>query len=243
MTEATEDRQPILTHLIELRQRLIVASVSLTVGAFAAFFFRDWLLDVLTRPYEQVAIELGIDPELRFFEITEGFSLAMRLALFGGVVLASPILFYQAWAFVNPALTKRERRWAVPLVIALVGLFGLGIVFAFWSMPRALEFLFEIQQGIEPVIRANDYFKFTFRFLLVFGIAFQFPVFLFAAAAAGLVSSDQLKQGRRWAVLIIVVVGAVVTPTGDPLTLMLLSTPLYLFYEITIWLVKLILRR
>jgi sec-independent protein translocase protein TatC len=243
VTGAEEDRQPILTHLVELRQRLIVSSAAVVLGSIAAFVFRDWIFDVLVGPYRNIAEDLGLPDELTVIEVTEGFSLAMRMALFGGVVLASPALFYQAWAFVNPALTKRERRWAVPLVFALVVLFALGIAFAFWSMPRALDFLFGIQPGVQELIRADDYFKFTFRFLLVFGIAFQFPVFLFAAAAAGLVTSDQLKQGRRWATLIIVVVGAVVTPTGDPLTLMLLSTPLYLFYEATIWLVKLILRR
>ncbi len=240
----TEGRQPILSHLIELRHRLIVSSVAVVIGSIVAFLIRDRLFDVLVSPYTDVVDLLGLENEqLSVFEVTEGFSLAMRLSLFGGVVLASPVLFWQAWAFVNPALTKRERRWAVPLVAALVLLFGLGLAFAFWSMPRALEFLLGIQPGVQAVIRADDYFKFTLRFLLVFGIAFQFPVFLFAAAAAGLINSSQLKAGRRWAILIIVVVGAVVTPTGDPLTLLLLSVPLYLFYEATIWLVKLILRK
>ena len=94
-----------------------------------------------------------------------------------------------------------------------------------------------------PIITVEFYTRFTIRFLLVFGFAFQFPVFLFGTAAAGVVTSAQLAEGRRWAVLIIVVLGAVVTPTGDPLTLMLLSTPLYLFYEATIWLVRLVLRK
>jgi sec-independent protein translocase protein TatC len=238
----TDDRQPILTHLVELRGRLVKISIAIVVGSVVAFIFRDAIFDWLTRPYDRVAEEMGIGP-LIFLEVTEGFSLAMRLSLFGGLILASPVISYQAWAFINPGLTSRERKWAVPIVLAMVLLFLAGIAFSFWSMPRALEFLFGIQEGIEATIRADDYFKFTIRFLLVFGVAFQFPVFLFAAAAAGLVTSEQLKQGRRWAVLVIVVIGAVVTPTGDPLTLMLLAGPLYLFYEVTIWLVKLILRK
>lgn len=239
-----DERQPILAHLVELRQRLIGSSVAILVGSVVAFVFRSQLFDLLVQPYTTVAgTSESAAESLIFTEVTEGFSIAMRLSLFGGVVLASPVLFYQVWAFVNPALTKRERRWAFPLVTALVLLFLSGVAFAFYSMPRALEFLLGIQPGIEALIRVDDYFKFTLRFLLVFGVAFQFPVFLFAAAAAGLVTSKQLKQGRRWAVLIIVVVGAVVTPTGDPLTLMLLSVPLYLFYESTIWLVRFILRK
>ena len=238
MTE--EGRQPILEHLNELRWRLVKSAVALTAGSIIAFFFRDWLFELLESPYR-----LAIDDTdaLAQFQVTEGFSVAMRLALFGGTLLASPVLFYQIWAFVNPALTSRERKWTVPIVVALAVLFSGGVVFGYLILPRGLEFLLSIQGGLEPIIGVSNYFSLALRFLLVFGLAFEFPVFLFAAAAAGLSSSQQLAQGRRWAVLIIVVVGAVVTPTGDPLTLLALSVPLYLLYELTIWLVKLILRK
>lgn len=235
---------PILAHLEELRSRLVKASIAILIGSIVAWIVRGPMFEFLVAPYERSASRLGFDAtDLNVFGVTEGFSIAMRLALFGGVLLASPVLFYQAWAFVNPALTKRERRWAIPVVFSLVVLFLLGVGFAYWSMERALEFLLGIQPGVETLISVDNYFRFTMRFLLVFGVAFQFPVFLFAAAAAGLVTSRQLGANRRWAVLIIVVVGAVVTPTGDPLTLMLLSVPLYLFYEATIWLVRWVLRK
>lgn len=237
----TEDqRQPILEHLNELRWRLVRSAIALTVGAIIAFFFRDWLFELLESPYR-----LAIDDTdaLAQFQVTEGFSVAMRLALFGGTLLASPVLLYQIWAFVNPALTARERKWTVPIAITLAVLFSGGVVFGYFILPRGLEFLLGIQSGLEPIIGVSSYISLALRFLLVFGLAFEFPVFLFAAAAAGLLSSQQLKQGRRWAVLIIVVLGAVVTPTGDPLTLLALSIPLYLLYEVTILLVKLILRK
>lgn len=238
MTE--EPRQPILEHLNELRWRLVRSAIALTVGAIIAFFFRDWLFELLESPYR-----LAIDDTdaLAQFQVTEGFSVAMRLALFGGTLLASPVLLYQIWAFVNPALTARERKWTVPIAITLAVLFSGGVVFGYFILPRGLEFLLGIQSGLEPIIGVSSYISLALRFLLVFGLAFEFPVFLFAAAAAGLLSSQQLKQGRRWAVLIIVVLGAVVTPTGDPLTLLALSIPLYLLYEVTILLVKLILRK
>ena len=237
--QVEEARQPIMAHLVELRDRLIKVSIAVVLGSIIAFFFREQILDILQEPYSKVTD----GQNLVFTGPTEPFSIAMRIALFGGAVLVSPVIFFQAWAFVNPALTKRERRWAFPIVAALVFLFGLGVVFAYWSMERALEFLLNIQPGIDPIITVEFYTRFTIRFLLVFGFAFQFPVFLFGTAAAGVVTSAQLAEGRRWAVLIIVVLGAVVTPTGDPLTLMLLSTPLYLFYEATIWLVRLVLRK
>lgn len=237
--EVDTTRQPIMGHLAELRNRLIKASLATLVGAFAAFFFRADLLDILQQPY----LNVTDGQQLVITGPTEPFSIAMRIALFGGVILASPIIFYQAWAFVTPALTSKERKWAIPIVAALVFLFCLGVAFAYWSLERALDFLLNIQPGLGILITVEFYVRFVIRFLLVFGIAFQFPVFLFGTAAAGVVTSAQLAAGRRWAVLIIVVIGAVVTPTGDPLTLLLLSAPLYLFYESTIWLVKLLLRK
>lgn len=238
MTE--ERRQPILEHLEELRWRLVKGAAALLVGAVIAFFFRDWLFELLESPYRKA---IDDSDALAQFQVTEGFSVAMRLALFGGVLLASPVLLYQIWAFVNPALTNRERKWTVPIASALAVLFTGGVVFGYLILPRGLEFLLGIQGGLDPIIGVGSYISLTLRFLLVFGLAFEFPVFLFAAAAAGLLSSQQLAQGRRWAVLAIVVIGAVVTPTGDPLTLLALSVPLYLLYEVTIWLVKLILRK
>ncbi len=238
MTE--EPRQPILEHLNELRWRLVKSAAALTVGAVIAFFFRDWLFDLLESPYRQA---IDNTDALAQFQVTEGFSVAMRLALFGGTLLASPVLLYQLWAFVNPALTARERKWTVPIVMALAVLFSGGVVFGYLILPRGLEFLLGIQSGLDPIIGVSSYISLALRFLLVFGLAFEFPVFLFAASAAGLLSSQQLSKGRRWAVLTIVVVGAVVTPTGDPLTLLALSVPLYLLYEATILLVKLVLRK
>ena len=237
--EVEQSRQSIMGHLVEFRNRLIKISIALASGALAAFFFREQILDVLQEPYRNVT---G-GKNLVYTGPTEPFSIAMRLSLFGGAMLVSPVIFYQAWAFVNPALTNRERKWAFPIVAALVSLFGLGVTFAYWSLERALEFLLGIQPGIDPIVTVEFYVRFTMRFLLVFGVAFQFPVFLFGTAAAGVVTSAQLAQGRRWAVLIIVVLGAMVTPSGDPLTLLLLSVPLYLFYELTIWLVRLVLRK
>ena len=239
MTDVSDaSSQPLMGHLTELRSRLVKAIAALAVGAVAAFFFREQMLDLLQQPYLKVS-----DRELIITGPTEPFSIAMRMSLFGGAVLASPVIAFQAWAFVNPGLTSRERKWAFPIVSAMVGLFCLGVSFAYWSMERALGFLLTIFDGLETLVTVELYTRFTVRFLLLFGVSFQFPVFLFAAAAAGAVSSAKLAAGRRWAILIIVTLGAVLTPTGDPLTLILLSVPLYLFYEATIWLVRLILKK
>jgi len=237
---STRSQQPIMQHLGELRGRIFKAAAAVVVGSIVAFIFRQWIFDILVEPYERIT---G-DSTLAFFRPTEAFSLFMRLSLFGGLVLASPVVIYQIWAFVAPALTKREKRLAFPIVGILVVLFISGIGFGYWSLQRGLGFLIEFGgDSLEPVIGGNFYLTFAMRFLLVFGIAFEFPVFLYAAAAIGVVGWRQLASARRWAVLIIVTVGAVVTPSGDPITLLLLSIPLYVFYEVTIWIVRFTLRR
>ena len=239
MTDASDpSSQPLMGHLTELRSRIVKTAAAVVVGAVVAFFFRELMLEILQRPYLEVS-----DRELIITGPTQPFSIAMRMSLFGGALLASPVIFYQMWAFINPGLTTRERKWAFPVVGALLALFSLGVGFAYWSLPRALGFLLTILEDLEAFVTVEAYTRFVIRFLLLFGVSFQFPVFLFGAAAAGLVSSDRLAAGRRWAVLIIVTVGAAVSPTGDPLTLIVLSTPLYLFYEATIWLIRWTLKK
>lgn len=236
----TADQMPVLEHLRELRTRLLISVVAVVVGSVVGFIFRDRLLDLIVDPYERATGQ----SELAFFEVGEAFSVSMKVALFGGVVLAAPVWLYQMWAFVTPALSRREKKWVIPIILTLVILFVAGVTFAYWTMERALEWLLDFGgDRLEPVIGVNRFLNFAFRYLLVFGVAFLFPVFVFTAGAMGAVTSTQLKRGRRWAVLIIVVVGAVLTPTGDPLTLMLLSVPLYLLYEITIWLVRFTLKK
>lgn len=225
-------------HLDELRSRLIKTFIAIGVGTVIAFFFRNQMLALLQDSYSNTA-----GRSLVVTGPTDQFSIAMRMSIFGGSVLASPVIAYQAWSFINPGLTNRERRWAIPVVAALVTLFSVGVAFAYWSLPRAVDFLVSIFSDLENLWTVELYTRFVIRFLLLFGISFQFPVFIFGAAAAGVVTSARLAAGRRWAVVIIVVVGAVVSPTGDPVTLILLSTPLYLLYEGTIWLIRLTLRK
>ncbi len=236
----SETRAPIMAHLEELRNRIFKAGLAVLAGAIVAFVFRNWIFDLLVGPYEAAAGER----ELVFFRPTEAFSLFMRISLYAGVVLASPVVIYQAWRFVSPAMTRREKQWLIPIVAVMVILFLGGISFGYWSLQRGLGFLLDFgTDRLEPTIGGDHYLTFAMRFLLVFGCAFQFPVFLFATAAVGVVGWRTLARGRRWAVLAIVTIGAVVTPSGDPLTLLLLSAPLYLLYEADIWLIRFLLRR
>lgn len=236
-------RQGILGHLSELRSRLVRSAAALVVASIVAFVFRNWIFDVLAQPWNDLAADRGYG-NLVFFRPTEAFSLMMRLSLFGGVIIASPVIIWQVWAFVVPGLTRRERRWVVPVLSALFVLFLAGVLMGYWALAKGLAFLIDFGGGrLDATIGGDFYLSFAMRFILVFGIAFEFPVFLFVAAAVGVIDSAALRHGRRWAVLLIVVIGAVITPSGDPLTLLLLSTPLYVLYELVLLLVRWVLRK
>jgi sec-independent protein translocase protein TatC len=229
-----------MDHLVELRARLVKTVIAVGVTTVIAFFFYQDVLDVLATPY----LEAVDGDRLAFFQPTEAFSLALRISLWTGVVLASPVLIYQLWRFVGPALSARERRYVVPLSGVLAVLFLAGIVAGYFALPLTLSLLIGFGGDLlEPTIGADFYLRFAMRFLLAFGIAFEFPVFLFAAALTGLVTSDKLKSWRRYAVTVIVISSALLTPGGDPLTLLLLSAPLYVLYELTIVAIRLILKK
>lgn len=229
-----------LGHLTELRSRLIKVAIAVAIGTIVAFFFNQELLDFLIRPY-RVAVPGG---SLAYFRPTEAFSTVMRVSLFGGFVLASPVVMYQLWRFIAPALTPREKRWTYPLTVVFVVLFVGGCAVGYLALERGLVFLFDFGgDALVPVIGAEEYLRFAIRFILAFGIGFEFPVFLFAAAAFGIISSRVLSTNRRWAVLIILVAAAVITPTGDPLTLLTLAIPLYVLYELTILAIRLLLKK
>lgn len=234
-----DEARPILAHLEELRWRVVKAAIAVFVGAVVAFFFADLLRDVLEIPFREA------DPDAQFqtFSPAEQWGVLMRIAFFGGLILASPVVLYQIWAFIHPALTRKEKKWAIPIIAMMVVLFVGGVLFGYTVLPRALGFLLGIFEDVRNDLRLADYYSFTLRFLLAIGVTFLYPVFLFAAAAVGAVNSEQLARGRRWAFLIVVIVAALITPTGDPLTLAVFSAPLYLMYEITYWLVRLVLRR
>ncbi|MFV1998920.1 MAG: twin-arginine translocase subunit TatC, partial [Acidimicrobiia bacterium] len=197
-------------------------------------------LEIITVPYARAVP----DQPLTFFRVTEAFSTVMRVSLFGGVLLASPVIFYQIWRFAAPALTPKEKRWAYPVTAVFVTLFITGVVVGYLALERGLGFLLDFGgDALVPLITAEFYLKFATRFILAFGIAFEFPVFLFAAAAVGAITSKKLRDNRRWALLIILISAAFITPSGDPMTLMLLSVPLYLLFEITILAIRFILRK
>jgi sec-independent protein translocase protein TatC len=231
---------PMMEHLAELRNRLIKSAIAVTIATIVAFAYSDELLDFLIRPY-RVAVP---DGSLAYFRPTEAFSTVMRVSLFGGLILASPVIIYQVWRFVAPALTPREKRWSYPLAAVFAVLFVGGCAVGYLALERGLIFLLDFGgDALTPVIGADYYLRFATRFILAFGVAFEFPVFLFALSAFGILPSSFLSSNRRWAVLIILIAAAIITPSGDPLTLLMLAIPMYLLYELTILAIRIVLKR
>ncbi|GMQ98996.1 MAG: hypothetical protein BMS9Abin17_1538 [Acidimicrobiia bacterium] len=229
-----------MNHLVEFRKRFVKALIAIGIGTVVAFVFNEQILEIITVPYNRAVP----DQPLVFFRVTEAFSTVMRVSLFGGLLLASPVIFYQIWRFAAPALTPKEKRWAYPVTAVFVALFITGVVVGYLALERGLGFLLDFGgDALVPLITAEFYLKFATRFILAFGIAFEFPVFLFAAAAVGAITSKKLRDNRRWALLIILISAAFITPSGDPMTLMLLSVPLYVLFEITILAIRFILRK
>jgi len=235
----TDNPQSILAHLDELRWRVLKSGIAIIVGAVVAFFFADFLRGILEAPFHSAA------PDNTFQALKPGeeWGVLMRIAFFGGLILASPVVLYQIWAFINPALTGTERKWAFPIVGSLVVLFLGGVLFGYFVLPQGLTFLLGIFPDVQNDLLLGDYYSFVLRFLFATGVAFLYPVFLFTAAAVGLVNSEQMARGRRWAILLVVIAAALITPTGDFVNLIILGVPLYLMYEITYWLVRLILKK
>ena len=235
----------LLEHLAELRNRLIKSAVAVVVGGVGCWIFYSFILDFLLEPYCQtIPVEDRIDsklfgPEggckLYVTDPLEPFRVRLTVAGYGGLALAMPVLLWQSWRFIAPGLYRHEKRYAVPFVGAGVLLFFTGGALAYWSLPRALDFLVSIGgPDLVSLFSPKLYLGFVVKMMVAFGIAFQFPIFLIGLQAMGVVENRTLRKVRSYAIVGIVTLVAVITPSGDPFTLMALSIPMYAFYEIAI---------
>lgn len=223
----------LVEHLSELRRRLVIAVLALSIGAIVAFAFYNNILGWLQHPYCEVAPKGHCT--LLATNVTDGLSLRFKVALYGGLFLSSPILFWEFWRFVTPGLRPKEKRYAVPFLLSSVVLFSSGAIVAYEIFPRALRFLRAIGgPKLTFFYTAPAYLNFVLLLMAVFGIAFEFPVVLVALEAAGVVKPSTLARRRRWAIVIIFTLVALFIPTGDPFSMLALSVPLVVFYEVAI---------
>lgn len=223
----------LMGHMVELRRRLIICLIGLTIGSAIAFVFRDFLLTVLTRQSP------GFRPV--YLELTEMLGVYMKLSLLGGFILALPLTIYQAAMFLVPALLPQERRSLFLLLPGVLILFLLGVSFAYFVLiPPALNFLLSFGSDVaQPQIRVSNYFSVVVTLLFWLGVVFEIPFVLFILARIKLVSAQTLSKYRRYAIIMAFVMGALITPTFDPINQTLVSIPIIGLYELGILLARL----
>jgi sec-independent protein translocase protein TatC len=247
--EIESTKAPLLEHLVELRKRIIYSLIAFAVAFAICFTFAKPLYAFLTEPLAH-ALAGHPNRHLIYTALYETFFTYMKVGMFGGLCLAFPFIAAQIWLFVAPGLYRQERKAFLPFLIASPLLFLLGAAFVFYVMlPFAIHFFLGLETksgtdtlGIELMAKVSDYFDFVMTLIFAFGLTFQMPVALALLGRVGIVSAAMLRKARRYAIVGIFALAAVMTPP-DPFSMMSLAVPLVLLYEVSIWCVGLIEKR
>ncbi len=231
--------QPFLAHLEELRWTLIKSVLVLAVAMVGSFIFAPQLLHIIIWPLSRVTEDSS--QYLRTLEVAGGFTLAMRLALYAGLIIACPLILYFIGQFIIPALTSRERSLLWPAFTAGAGLFLVGAALAyFFVIPAGLRFFIDFNErlGIRSEWTIDNYVGFVAHMVLAFGLCFELPLVILILAKLGIVTHEFLRQKRPHVVVVIMIVAAFVTPTTDPFSMAMLAVPMYALYEACVWIVR-----
>ena len=227
-------------HIAELRRRVVIAVLAFLAAAVAAWVLYPHIIVWLQSPYCKVA-----GPKHCALYVTgplDALALRIKISAYGGLFLASPVILWELWRFITPGLNRNEKRYAIPFIIVSILLFSLGAVIAFYTFPHALKFLIGIGgNSLRQIFNPNSYLGLIVALMTVFGITFEFPVVLVSLELAGVLSWRTLSKWRRWAIVGIVLGAAIITPSGDPFSMLALAVPLYVFYEASIligWLTR-----
>jgi sec-independent protein translocase protein TatC len=216
-------RMTLLEHLEELRKRIVRALIAPAIAFAACWTFRERIGDFLAKPIYEVLPE---GTKLAFLGISDPFLLYFKMTALVAVFLASPFVFYQVWMFVAPGLYKKERLHAVPFIIFTTLFFAAGGIFAYFvAFPFAVEFLIGMGAAFDPVITADRYYRFLMYVIFGLGLMFELPILIFLLAGLGVVTPGFLMRHFRWAVLLIFLLAAFVTPTPDVVNLCVFAVP------------------
>jgi sec-independent protein translocase protein TatC len=232
-------------HLTELRKRLIYSAVAIAVGALLGFTVAERVFGLIARPMQLALRDAHLDDRLIYTSPTGAINLIITLALYIGVVIASPVVLYQIWLFIAPGLYKRERRAVLTFVGSSVFLFISGIAFGYFVMlPYVLKFLIGFHSSyFRPLISINEYFDLILVVFLGLGCIFELPILIFFLALFNIVTPRFLWKNLRYAVLVIAVLAAVITPTPDATTMLIFMAPMLLLYFIGIAVSAFVFRR
>jgi len=228
----------ITEHLAELRVRIIRVLLAVVLATVVVLSFYDWVLDLMLQPYRNLCERKGSDfcsADLFALGPLEGFSARVRISLWGGLVLALPVIVWQIWRYVVPALHAREKRYAIPFIGSTVALFALGAFLAYWTLDKALEFLISWSgTDVQQAFQISRYASLVVLMVLAFGIGFEIPVLLVFLQIVGVVTPRQLLRQWRFAVMGVFILAAVITPSGDPVSLMALALPMLVLFFVAV---------
>jgi sec-independent protein translocase protein TatC len=233
-----DDEATLTEHLGELRFRIIRSLLAVALGMILVLLQYEPLLRFLTEPYRNLCEErpdFACDGTLYGLGPLDGLAARMRISVYGGLILALPVIMWQIWRFVAPALHRKEKKYAVGFVASSVLLFALGGYIAYWTLDKALEFLISWSgTDVEQAYQITKYVNLVFLMVLAFGIGFLFPVLLVFLQLVEVITPRQLVQQWRWAIMLIFLTAAVITPSGDPVSLFALSLPMCLLYGVSV---------
>jgi sec-independent protein translocase protein TatC len=233
---AEEHKQPLLAHLLELRNRLFRSAIAVAVGTGVCLIpqVTSWIFDLMTG--------VAGNPKLIYVEMTEMMTTYFKVGITAGLILAMPYIIFELVMFVSPGLTSKEKKY-VYLVLPWVALMFLGgVVFGYFVLlPPGLDFLLNFGDDIATAqIRVGNYVSLVTRLLLAVGIVFEVPVVLTFLAKIGVVRSEWLAKKRKWAIIFCFIGAAIITPTPDPLNQLFVAVPMVILYEASVWLAKLV---
>jgi sec-independent protein translocase protein TatC len=244
---STPDTMTLTEHLAELRVRIIRSALAIAIGMVLIIAFYDQVLDFLKQPYVDLCATKPrdfCDPTLNTFSPTEGLATRIRVGMYGGIIAALPVLLWQAWRFTVPALNAKEKKYAIPFVLTSVVLFAAGGMLAYTTVSQALEFLIAWSgSDVDQIFSVSSYVSLIGLMIFAFGIGFLLPVFLVGLQLVGAVSPQRLLKGWRFALVLIAVIAAVITPSGDPITMGMLGIPMMILYFFAVLIGWLVIRR
>jgi sec-independent protein translocase protein TatC len=232
--ETPGGQMTVVEHLTELRRRIMWSLIVLAGTVALCYWFSPDIIKFFLKYYTE-ATDRGSENTFVFTGPLDAFVTRLKVATYGGIILALPFLLWQLWRFITPGLNPKEKKYAIPFLCASIVLFALGALVAMLTLPDALNFLLNVGgQEQRPLLTADKYIGLVALMLLAFGLAFEFPVILVFLLIARIITTAQLRSFRRWAVVLIFVFAAVITPSQDPYSLFFMAVPMYLFYEASI---------
>jgi sec-independent protein translocase protein TatC len=250
-TEAAADKDPggrmsFFDHLVELRKRLIHAAIAIVLGTGVGLLLSKHFITFIVQPMHMALRSAGLEDNLYYTSPAGYVSLVINLGLYLGIAIAMPYVLYQVWLFVAPGLFKHERNAVAGFIISSMFLFLCGVAFAYFIMlPTTLKFLigFANEGPIKPLISINEYFDLTLMILLGLGVVFELPVLIFILSLFGIVTPKFLLKNFRYAMVIITVAAAIITPTPDATTMLVFMAPMILLYFLGVLVSYVVLRR